>query len=1134
MKKYFVVSLFLFSSLVGYGQPSKGSSYFQEAKDWLDKGNTAKAIKSFLSSRAEYLKEGNYYRFFVATQSLSVVFEETDKGTEAEKIILETVAIIPKTTEEQLELHAKLQDNLAYTYLNSLNQPDKAIAAYTESISIYEKTGKASAKETAFELTNRALAYQQILQIKASADDLVKSISIYEKNKDTSLQELIDNYYSLGQNYAELKEFELGLTSLEKGLMLIEPKEKSEQHAQFYDAIGSLFQKQGKYEKAIKNYELAKDINETIFGKDADNYGQSLTKIGSANKDMGDWEAALLNYQEVLTIYQKTPPKELSRVVDIMLDISRITDALGMFQQSKIINEQALTFATNFVGKNSMSEVDVYRHLAVVAYNDGEYDVSLTYNFKTLSMMQAINYQNDGYYAEIYDAIGQAYDGLNDVTLAVKYKQQAMELFTKTLGNTHPLVAMELGNIGLSSELASDLDEALKYLHQSLATLLKSPAATEKEIGITYLDVGRLYLKKKQTKDAIGYLEKARVIFDDYVQEFNKVKVYNELGIAYYLLNETTKAEQCFRKALQANAFISKQASGDLSSDQSDYLDYYELITTYISIADLLRNKNDQSSLLNGLNQLDAADKVLKATAISTRNPKDRLELARLNEFFTESGMQLTDKLYAITHNRVYLEKAFYYSERNKANELFADIEINKATALSRMPKKILDRKSEIAARLNTLRQQIASAYAAQNQPLIVKLKALEFDLTKEHQEIDAQIKKLAPAISTLSTQLTLPTWNEVQKQLDAKTVLVSYTITDSAKYILIGSKETLVIKKIDPKTNLDKMVRGFVNQIKFQSPSITQLASPLTNILWSPVEEALIALAIPNPEKIIIIPDGPLYYLPFEALGNDKFLVEKYTLHYTYSAALLSKTNRNVPKEKPSLIAMAPVFEDKETNFVTKSCERFVAFSRKADTTSRAFSRAGDYITPLPGTRSEIQKINQLHLEKGILSNLFLEEDANEEKIKKGGLENFDYIHLATHGFVNNQYPELSGLLLTQDSKSAEDGVLYTGEIVGLNLTAELVTLSACETALGKKIQGEGVRGLTTAFLFAGAKNVIASLWKVSDQSTSDLMIEFYIELLTGKNKATALRLAKLKLIKTENYNHPYYWAPFVQVGAN
>jgi CHAT domain-containing protein len=134
----------------------------------------------------------------------------------------------------------------------------------------------------------------------------------------------------------------------------------------------------------------------------------------------------------------------------------------------------------------------------------------------------------------------------------------------------------------------------------------------------------------------------------------------------------------------------------------------------------------------------------------------------------------------------------------------------------------------------------------------------------------------------------------------------------------------------------------------------------------------------------------------------------------------------------------------------------------------------------------------------------------------------------------VNSQYPELSGLLLTQDSKSVEDGVLYTGEILALELNAQLVTLSACETALGKKVEGEGVRGLSTAFLFAGAKNVIASLWKVSDESTAELMIEFYTELLSGKDKATSLRLAKLRLIKSEAFSHPYYWAPFIQVGAN
>jgi CHAT domain-containing protein len=188
----------------------------------------------------------------------------------------------------------------------------------------------------------------------------------------------------------------------------------------------------------------------------------------------------------------------------------------------------------------------------------------------------------------------------------------------------------------------------------------------------------------------------------------------------------------------------------------------------------------------------------------------------------------------------------------------------------------------------------------------------------------------------------------------------------------------------------------------------------------------------------------------------------------------------------------------------------------------------------PLPATELEVEKINKIHADKGIFTKYFVNESASEELIKKGELSNFDYIHLATHGFVNSQYPELSGLLLTQDSTSTEDGILYSGEILGLNLKADLVTLSACETALGKKVEGEGIRGLSTAFLFAGAGNVVASLWKVADESTAMLMVAFYTELLAGKDKAAALRDAKLSLLHSDEYRHPYYWAPFIQIGRN
>jgi CHAT domain-containing protein len=154
---------------------------------------------------------------------------------------------------------------------------------------------------------------------------------------------------------------------------------------------------------------------------------------------------------------------------------------------------------------------------------------------------------------------------------------------------------------------------------------------------------------------------------------------------------------------------------------------------------------------------------------------------------------------------------------------------------------------------------------------------------------------------------------------------------------------------------------------------------------------------------------------------------------------------------------------------------------------------------------------------------------------LKSVRLSDYQYIHLATHGFVNEQSPELSGLLLAQDTTEHEEAnVLYMGELYNLQLNADLVTLSACETGLGKIIEGEGVVGLTRALTYAGARNILVSLWKVNDASTAALMVSFYTGLLKNNQTkiSSALRDAKLAMIKGEKFSDPYYWSPFVTVG--
>lgn len=1113
---------------------SKGDAYFQEGKNWLDKGNNEKAIKAFQSARAEHLKTQNYYRYYIATDAIAIMYQTLNNGQAAEQIVNETMANIPGTTFEQLELHAKLKDNLGYTYLTVTGEPEKAIDAYSQAITFYERAGKGGTKSAALELINRSIAYQELSQFQLSVNDVLKAIAIHEKEGDTPPDELSSNYYTLGFAYTQLQEFDKALTALQKGNELIQSLPKSENLALFYAAIGDCYSAQNKNQLALRNYESGKAVMEELYGKDADHYCAMLTLIGDAHKKMGDWERALLTYQEVLTIYQKIPPSKLENIIPLMMSVSNTMRGLGRTDQAITVDEQAMLFATTAFGKNSQQEAEMYYHLGVVAYNRGEYDKSLAYNFKAQSILDATGYVKDGYYGGILEAIGMAYQELRTIDQSLIYKQQAKELYQQLFGVNHAYVAAALGNIGLTYEVDGNYDQALDYLNQSIVLLSKDKELNKTELGIAFIDLGRVYLLKNNPKEAVVYLEKARTTFDGETKNRNKAKVYNELGAAYFLLHELNQSMACFQKAVTANVVDFEEVNPDVIPSQPVYLDYYQLVTSCISKADVYRVKGDKISLLKGLAQLEAADQLLKQTVVDFNNPVDRLALSRLNTFYTEVGLQLVDQLYRLTKEETYIEKAFYFSERSKANQLFSDIQVSKAVALARVPKALLARRSDLVIQLNTLHQQIASATSEQNQPLVVKLRAQELDLTREYESVLAKMNEASPRLGLVNRKMVLPTWKEVSKTLDAKTVFVSYSMVDSAKYILIGSQSKLVLKKIDAKVNLDRLIRGYMNQIKTQQDLYHQTAEKLTGILWTPVEEALLTLGLPSPDKIIIVPEGPLHYLPFETLGKDHFLIEKYALYYSFSGALLVDAGKQGQPAKPSFIAMAPVFEDKETNFVNTSCERFVEYAKKTDNTSRAFSLNGEYITPLPGTRTEVEAINQVHLSIGSVTRSFIEETANEEHIKKGELEHFDYIHLATHGFVNSQYPELSGLLLAQDANSPEDGILYSGEILGLKLNAQLVTLSACETALGKKVEGEGTRGLATAFLFAGARNVVASLWKVSDASTAELMIDFYTEMLTGKDKATALKLAKLKLIHSDHFSHPYYWSPFIQLGGN
>jgi len=282
-------------------------------------------------------------------------------------------------------------------------------------------------------------------------------------------------------------------------------------------------------------------------------------------------------------------------------------------------------------------------------------------------------------------------------------------------------------------------------------------------------------------------------------------------------------------------------------------------------------------------------------------------------------------------------------------------------------------------------------------------------------------------------------------------------------------------------------------------------------------MQEPLAALGS-NIKNIIIVPDGQLGYLPFEALMTDaneagSYLLKNYSFSYTYSSTLLNQLLNELPASKTSkqYAGFAPNYEE--------------GLLAMLDTDEEQLLRNGNY--QLPGAVSEVERISGIMQGKAWLAS-----DATERNFKENANQ-YGILHLAMHGLLNDQEPMFSKLLFSQ-SDTLEDGFLNAAEIYNLKLNAQLAVLSACNTASGKINRGEGIMSLSRAFMYAGCPSIVASLWKAPDAATSKIMVYFYENLKQGMHKSEAMRDAKLRYMEDNPgiSSHPFFWSTFVAIG--
>ncbi len=541
-----------------------------------------------------------------------------------------------------------------------------------------------------------------------------------------------------------------------------------------------------------------------------------------------------------------------------------------------------------------------------------------------------------------------------------------------------------------------------------------------------------------------------------------------------------------------------------------------------------------------------------------------------------------------------YAAEAFKVTEQSRARSLLDLLTETGASITEGIPPELLKRKQDNLDRQQEIAEELTgmSLSADQQKKKPSELEAELEKLQTEFDDIENQIRTASSRYASLTAGKPLSLADVQQQVLDDQTVLLEYSLGTEAGYLWAVSRTGAAIYKLPPRSTLDKLATDLRAQLipsKLQrrivgidvmadsqrglgisTTPFTEDAVPFvaaSSALYKAVIEP--ATAMVGEKRLLVVADGALNYVPFEALVKSPatadysslpYLIKSNEIIYAPSASVIGaiRQQENNRSGRAMLIVADPVFNSNDTRArgttASSSAEtRGLGIqSALTDVAGQDASAAAESarmqglpLARLTGTRAEAEQIVKLAKTSGRQADVWLDLEASEENIEGRDVSKYGILHIATHGLLNAERPQFTGLVLSLIGNKSEDGFLRTDEVFNLRLGSPLVMLSACETGLGKEKRGEGVMGLTRAFMYAGAPTVGVSLWSVADKSTAELMTDFYKRLLTaprlasttaassaGVSSSSAMREAQLAMIAGKKYSAPFYWAPFVLVG--
>ena len=941
-------------------------------------------------------------------------------------------------------------------------------------------------------------------------------------------------YHKLGTYYWRNRQFENALELTDKALN-IRKSHLGESNVLTLSSqiqIGSTFLDSGMIEKAMEMYKDV--INRIDKSKDIDKF-----KVMAAYQNLGQVYSALQEYDKAIDYTNKARDIVIESKGQNHINLLGIYNNIGAYQIRQGKNnsaanalEKALSIGIRHLGENNSMFNTIYLNLGIINKGKGDFERAAQYYQKAIDVSPS----NNAHLGKILINKANLYRLTDSSQLALDLLKQAIHFYRNIEKSAVEDVLTILTTIGDIYESQGKNDSAMFYYQKSLDTLSKNPNLVASYAARNYLQIGYIHTKQKNYKAAIENYNKALTLFQKvYGEEHYWVaKVY-----AHYAVMERYRGN--LNKALEYNTLALNKLGYNFEGESKEDMepkDLIDFIAHWLEIKILLFEKTKSTAHLEDASKM--VEKGLDEVDKYNQNIYDAQSIMDISSYtynLYEQALSIYNSFYNQTKNVAYLNMAFSIFEKSKAQLLKESLLKNQPKYYFNLPDSILTKEGDFQSQISKFKREkyILSQEQGSSKEIdsIITVKTNQiFDLTEKYNAFKQSLKDKYPQYYQFFYGTKNISLEDVQqKLLKSNQALIEYFVGDSTIYTMVIQQNNVQLTSIKKDFPLKEWVNqcreGITqsNQKGEAAKATTQYVEAAYNLYQKIVQP--IQNQLPKETSLIIVPDGDLGYVPFDALLTEKpkdlnniktfpFLLKNYSVNFAPSATVLKYMQDYKPTQRAgkNVLAVAPEFFD-------SSSQIELLATRNIDITQKR-----NQLNPLYYTQEEVQSIQSI-IGGDILFGQKATEKAFLDKAK-----GYKILHLATHGKVNDRMSDYSFIAFTEIKDTIENEWLYNSELYNMQLNSELVVLSACETGIGKVNRGEGIMSLARGFSYAGAQSIVTTLWSIQDKQTAEIMAHFYRNLKTGMTKDAALRKTKLDWIEKGRYPEPYYWAAFIPIG--